>query len=119
MIHDLCLLGESCEIVFQMGMLYYLPHEGFTLPMKRLSLRSVRFISRSFFILSLLLAGCRVQSSLPENPVKPPSNPQNALKIMPLGDSITDGYDVPGGYRTALWQKLTERGYILDFVGSM
>ena len=23
--------------------------------------------------------------------------------MMPLGDSITDGYNVPGGYRIKLW----------------
>lgn len=40
------------------------------------------------------------------------------FKIMPLGDSITDGYFVPGGYRIDLWQHLTERGYAIDFVGS-
>jgi acyl-CoA thioesterase-1 len=97
--------------------------------MKRLPMLSMRLISPSFLIIALVLAGCR-EPSLPENPVKvtvTPSSPaspalsktQNALKIMPLGDSITNGHDVPGGYRTALWQKLTKRGYILDFVGSM
>jgi lysophospholipase L1-like esterase len=43
---------------------------------------------------------------------------QQAIKIMPLGDSITDGYNVPGGYRTDLWQALHERGDRIKFVGS-
>lgn len=43
---------------------------------------------------------------------------QQAIKIMPLGDSITDGYNVPGGYRIDLWQALHEQGDRLDFVGS-
>jgi acyl-CoA thioesterase I len=38
---------------------------------------------------------------------------------MPLGDSITDGYFVPGGYRIDLWQHLHQRGYQIDFVGSL
>lgn len=40
------------------------------------------------------------------------------LKIMPLGDSITDGYNVPGGYRINLWTHLHERGYRVNFVGT-
>jgi lysophospholipase L1-like esterase len=43
------------------------------------------------------------------------------LKIMPLGDSITDGFNAyPGAYRPALWKKLvTTDGYELDYVGSL
>ncbi|WP_239162282.1 SGNH/GDSL hydrolase family protein, partial [Acrocarpospora phusangensis] len=40
------------------------------------------------------------------------------VRIMPLGDSITDGFNVPGGYRIDLWQKLVAGGYTVDFVGS-
>src|SRR3954451_5402213 len=40
------------------------------------------------------------------------------VKIMPLGDSITDGYNVPGGYRINLWQRLAAGGDTTDFVGS-
>jgi lysophospholipase L1-like esterase len=40
------------------------------------------------------------------------------VKIMPLGDSITDGFNVPGGYRINLWQRLAAGGYTVDFVGS-
>ncbi|HTY73582.1 MAG TPA: PA14 domain-containing protein, partial [Actinomycetes bacterium] len=42
------------------------------------------------------------------------------MKLMPLGDSITDGYRVPGGYRTVLWERtVQEDGDDIDFVGSL
>ena len=41
------------------------------------------------------------------------------VKVMPLGDSITDGYTVPGGYRIGLWQRFVANGYKVDFVGSL
>lgn len=37
---------------------------------------------------------------------------------MPLGDSITDGEQVPGGYRVHLAELATAAGYRLHFVGS-
>jgi len=40
------------------------------------------------------------------------------VRVMPLGDSITDGFNVPGGYRIELWQKFVAGGYKIDFVGS-
>jgi lysophospholipase L1-like esterase len=40
------------------------------------------------------------------------------VRVMPLGDSITDGRNVPGGYRIGLWQRLAGGGYTVDFVGS-
>ncbi|MBU2670254.1 AbfB domain-containing protein [Actinoplanes bogorensis] len=39
-------------------------------------------------------------------------------RILPLGDSITDGFNVPGGYRINLWRALTGAGHLVDFVGS-
>ncbi|MDJ0556128.1 MAG: SGNH/GDSL hydrolase family protein [Microcoleaceae cyanobacterium MO_207.B10] len=47
------------------------------------------------------------------------NNPAQTVKIMPLGDSITDGYNVPGGYRINLWKKLIDEGFNFEFVGSM
>ncbi len=41
-----------------------------------------------------------------------------AVKIMPLGDSLTDGFIVPGGYRTELWTRIQSGGYLVDFVGT-
>jgi lysophospholipase L1-like esterase len=40
------------------------------------------------------------------------------VRVMPLGDSITDGYNVPGGYRINLWQRMASGGYTVDLVGS-
>lgn len=40
------------------------------------------------------------------------------VRIMPLGDSITHGHNIPGGYRVNLWQHLATGGYTVDFVGS-
>jgi lysophospholipase L1-like esterase len=45
--------------------------------------------------------------------------PTTPTVIMPLGDSITDGFVVPGGYRIKLWNTITNAGYKMDFVGSM
>ena len=42
-----------------------------------------------------------------------------ALKIMPLGDSITSGTNQRASYRCALYQKLDAAGYSFDFVGSV
>lgn len=41
------------------------------------------------------------------------------VKIMPLGDSITQGDFAHNSYRRPLWFKLKEAGYEVDFVGSM
>ena len=40
------------------------------------------------------------------------------VRVMPLGDSITEGTQVPGGYRIGLWQRFSSAGYRVDFVGS-
>lgn len=41
-----------------------------------------------------------------------------AIKIMAIGDSITDGYGVAGSYRKYLYNELTKKGYSIDMVGS-
>ena len=40
------------------------------------------------------------------------------VRILPLGDSITDGFNVPGGYRINLWRALAGAGHPVDFAGS-
>jgi lysophospholipase L1-like esterase len=40
------------------------------------------------------------------------------VRVMPLGDSITEGTQVPGGYRIGLWQRFGAGGHRVDFVGS-
>ncbi len=48
--------------------------------------------------------------------------PQNPLKIVPLGNSITQAETTSPGansYRRNLWNKLINSGYSVDFVGSL
>lgn len=44
---------------------------------------------------------------------------ETPLRVMPLGDSITDGFTVTGGYRIPLWYMLQDKGIVegIDFVG--
>ncbi len=41
------------------------------------------------------------------------------VRIMPLGDSITESHTDHNSYRRALWHMLNDQGYEVDFVGSM
>ncbi|MBB3112853.1 GH43 family beta-xylosidase/uncharacterized protein YjdB/lysophospholipase L1-like esterase [Paenibacillus phyllosphaerae] len=47
------------------------------------------------------------------------SNQERVLKVMPLGASITHGFNIPGGYRIKLWDSIREAGYRVNFVGSI
>ncbi|MFJ2648164.1 SGNH/GDSL hydrolase family protein [Streptomyces sp. NPDC087420] len=48
-----------------------------------------------------------------------PGQSNGGVRVMPLGDSITDGFTpYPGGYRVKLWQLLAAGGYRVDFVGT-
>ncbi len=40
------------------------------------------------------------------------------LRVLPVGDSITEGIPIPGGYRAPLYQLMTNAGYNLDFIGT-
>ena len=48
------------------------------------------------------------------------SEQQGALRVMPLGDSITAGVGTidHGGYREPLWEKIKAAGWDINFVGS-
>jgi lysophospholipase L1-like esterase len=63
-----------------------------------------------------LLAGLALTSSALTSSAQAESN--GGVRVMPLGDSITDGFNVPGGYRINLWKRLAAGGYKVDFVGS-
>jgi lysophospholipase L1-like esterase len=54
--------------------------------------------------------------ALPASVARAESN--GGVHVMPLGDSITEGTQVPGGYRVGLWQRLNANGYRVDLVGS-
>jgi len=47
-----------------------------------------------------------------------PEHSSAVLRILPLGDSITDGFSVPGGYRMPLFQLCTNAGYSVRFLGT-
>jgi lysophospholipase L1-like esterase len=47
-----------------------------------------------------------------------PAESNGGVRVMPLGDSITHGTQVPGGYRIGLWQSLANARYRVDFVGT-
>jgi lysophospholipase L1-like esterase len=65
--------------------------------------------------LSLALAGGVVATSVPAS-----AESNGGTRVMPLGDSITEGVGMTGGggYRVGLWQRLAQNGYTTDFVGS-
>lgn len=63
----------------------------------------------SLFTAVLTLTGLVSQSS--SHAQAPP------IRILPLGDSITFGSSVAGGYRNKLYQLLTTAGYNVDYVG--
>jgi len=41
-----------------------------------------------------------------------------AVRVMPLGDSITHGEEIPGGYRIGLCQRFVSNKFQVQFVGS-
>lgn len=63
--------------------------------------------------------GVVVATGLVVTPTAPAQAESNGgVRVMPLGDSITDGFNVPGGYRINLWQRMAQGGYTVDLVGS-
>jgi len=65
---------------------------------------------------SLLVTVLTAGGLLLAGPAHAESN--GGVRVMPLGDSITEGTQVPGGYRIGLWQRFTGGRYRVDFVGS-
>src|SRR6185437_236993 len=77
--------------------------------------RRVRWLSATVAA-ATALAACATVLTIGTSTANAESN--GGVKVMPLGDSITDGYTVPGGYRIGLWQRFVSGGYTVDFVGS-
>lgn len=44
--------------------------------------------------------------------------PSRPVRIMAVGDSITEGADFFSNYRVPLWEKLSAAGYAVEFVGT-
>ncbi|BAZ08398.1 G-D-S-L family lipolytic protein [Calothrix sp. NIES-4071] len=66
---------------------------------------------------STLIGG---NSSFTPNPNPNPNPISNTpIKIMPLGDSITQGFVGQDSYRRPLWFDLKNAGYNVDFIGSV
>ncbi len=63
--------------------------------------------------LCVALVGGALATSVPAT-----AESNGGTRVMPLGDSITEGYPGGGGYRVGLWQRLAQNGYTTDFVGS-
>lgn len=83
-----------------------------------------------FLPLCLFLVGCRPLTDCDEGVClsmqAPPGIPlsvsrchADGLAIMPLGDSLTDGLTIPGGYRVELWRRIAAAGLHDHFVGSL
>ncbi len=47
------------------------------------------------------------------------TNEPAPIAVMPLGDSLTDGYNIPGGYRIDLAERFADDDLAVDFVGSL
>lgn len=73
----------------------------------------MRTTGRLLLALLVVLAGL---FAVAPGPAGAESN--GGVRVMPLGDSITEGTQVPGGYRIGLWQRMAAAGYRVDLVGS-
>lgn len=71
----------------------------------------------SFFLSAAVLTAAMSNTSVSADTYDGSSDGA-AIKIMPIGDSITDGYGISGSYRKFLYHKLIEKGYSIDMVGS-
>jgi acetyl esterase/lipase len=72
------------------------------------ALREISRLGLQRIFLSLLLAALVVAVEAE----------QRVYRIMPLGDSITEGGRTFSNYRYPLWEKLFAAGYLVEFVGS-
>ncbi len=71
---------------------------------------------RALISAGMLLISCALS---PASAITAETESTEKIRVMPLGDSITDGYSTVGGYRNTLCDLLTEYGYadMVDFVG--
>jgi acyl-CoA thioesterase-1 len=89
---------------------------------------------RSYHALSVLVvleigaAGCRSnsapsgttsQTTAPSASATTTAAPSEPVRVMPVGDSITQGDSEHNTYRRPLWKLLESEGHRVDFVGSL
>ncbi|WP_371777990.1 ricin-type beta-trefoil lectin domain protein [Streptosporangium subroseum] len=74
--------------------------------------RWMRWFTAALLAVTVVALGAVIQTSVAG------AESNGGVRVMPLGDSITEGTQVPGGYRTGLWQRLASGRYTVDFVGS-
>ena len=72
---------------------------------------------RRWVLGAVLAAGLTLTGTMAQTGVAAAES-NGGVRVMPLGDSITEGTQVPGGYRIGLWQRLSGAGYRVDFVGT-
>lgn len=72
-----------------------------------------------FFLFFLFGASCTEKPSDEEVSIVSPDKEPVTLKIMPLGNSITQGGEEHPSYRYELWKMLVDQGMDFEFVGSM
>jgi lysophospholipase L1-like esterase len=72
---------------------------------------------RKWIVAAVLTAGLTLAGAVAQ-PGVAAAESNGGVRVMPLGDSITEGTQVPGGYRIGLWQRLSGAGYRVDFVGT-
>jgi lysophospholipase L1-like esterase len=72
---------------------------------------------RRWILATVLAAGLTLVGAVAQTGVASAES-NGGVRVMPLGDSITEGTQVPGGYRIGLWQRLSGAGYRVDFVGT-
>ena len=74
-----------------------------------------------WLMFSLLVLGCSGDSgsSSPSGSGSQNSSSNATVRIMPLGDSITQSVSPYNSYRYYLWHLLLDKGYRTDFVGSL
>jgi lysophospholipase L1-like esterase len=90
---------------------------GFAMPPQQPLKGTLMHRRRRWIIGAVLTAGLTLAGTLTQNGIAAAES-NGGVRVMPLGDSITEGTQVPGGYRIGLWQRLSGAGYRVDFVGT-
>jgi acyl-CoA thioesterase I len=85
------------------------------MPKQRSTLTVLSWLIAVTALATVSIAACGSQADT-SNPAPAASNA--AVKIMPLGDSITESAAPHNSYRFYLWHLLINQGYHVDFIGS-